>query len=246
MEQNKEHREDIKIAKKIQMNLLPKENFNDRIDTALIYKPSDELGGDFIDIFAIDRNHLGIYIADVAGHGIASSLLTVFLKSTFNRTLLSPAAALKDLQGKYRQLGLDENMYITVFYAIIDMKNLYITYSNAGHNTSPVLFGKNKFEILRNAGIPISNWVEDPDYIEKSNNLFVKDRIFFFTDGIVEARNDCGEQFGEERLLNMAVDTDISPAENLNRIIAQSDMFVACNDVVNYEDDITMALMEIK
>lgn len=246
MDQNEQHKEDIKISKKIQMSLLPKSIFTDRIETALMYKPSDELGGDFFDMFAIDKNHLGIYIADVAGHGIASSLLTVFLKSTFNKTLLSPAKALKDLQMKYKQLGLEENMYITVFYAIIDMKNLYITYSNAGHNTSPVLFGENKFEILRNAGIPISNWVENPEYIEKSNNLFEKDRIFFFTDGIVEAKNECGEQFGEERLLNMVIDSAVSPKENLKSIIEQSDKFVGKDDVVNYKDDITMALMEIK
>lgn len=246
IDQNEAHKKDIRIAKKIQMSLLPKVNFSDRIETALVYRPSDELGGDFFDMFPIDKDHLGIYIADVAGHGIASSLLTVFLKSTFNKTSLSPALALKDLQSKYRHLGFDENMYITVFYAVIDMKNLYITYSNAGHNTSPILFGKNRFEILRNAGIPISNWVDDPEYIEKSSNLVDGDRIFFFTDGIIEARNCLGEQFGEERLLDLVIEKNISPSETLNRITGHMDDFVKTGDVVHYEDDITMALMEIR
>ncbi|NMB95675.1 MAG: SpoIIE family protein phosphatase, partial [Clostridiaceae bacterium] len=138
--QNKQHMDDINIAKKIQMSFLPTNLKQDKVSFSFIYSPCKELGGDFLDIFMIDEEHMGLYIADVAGHGITASLLTVFLRSSFNKSILSPSVALTELYNEFNAVGFDDNLYITVFYAILDFKNNAITYANAGHSTCPIVF----------------------------------------------------------------------------------------------------------
>jgi len=245
MEQNRKHRDDIEMAKKIQLSLLPVKLPKDKAEFSYIYTPCETLGGDFLDIFMIDDDHFGLYIADVAGHGITSSLLTVFLKSTFNKETLSPSLALMELYREYNKMGFDTDLYITVFYSIIDLKNNTITYSNAGHNICPILFSSTRFEILRNAGLPICDWSEKPDYIDKSELLFKKDRVFFCTDGIIEVRNNLNEQFGEERLLYNLAACKFCPDVVLKSIIEQACKFAGVDEISTIGDDITMALLEI-
>ena len=243
--QNNEHKDDINMAKKIQMSFLPIKLPQDKVNFSFIYNSCEELGGDFLDAFMIDDDHLGLYVADVAGHGITASFLTVFLRSSFNKTTLSPSIALTELYNEFNTVGFDSNLYITVFYSIINFKNNTITYSNAGHSICPIIFSDTKFEILRNAGLPICNWVEESYYTEKCNDLFKEDRVFFCTDGIIEARNNLDEQFGEERLLKILTAEKYSPDVVLNNIIDQASKFVETNGIASFKDDITMALLEI-
>ena len=182
----------------------------------------------------------------MCGHGITSSLLTV-LCVLHLKTTLSPSDALTQLYNEFNSVGFDENLYITVFYSIINLKENTITYANAGHSTCPIVFNNTRFEFLRNAGLPISNWTEKPNYTEKSNTLYKKDRIFFCTDGIIEARNSLDEQFGEDRLIEILTSEKESPDVVLNDIIRQACEFMGkeCS-LCCFEDDITMALLEVK
>jgi len=247
MLKNKQLKDDINIAKKIQMSFLPTKLKQDKVNFSFIYNPCEELGGDFLDIFMIDEDHMGLYIADVAGHGITASLLTVFLRSSFNRTTLSPSVALTELYNEFNEVGFDANLYITVFYAILDFKNNIITYANAGHSTCPIVFNDTRFEILRSPGLPICNWSEKTNYPEKRSELFKNDRVFFCTDGIIEARNSNDEQFGEERLLKILTSKKESPDIVLNNIICEACEFMGkeCTNC-SFDDDITMVLLEIK
>jgi len=204
------------------------------------------LGGDFIDIFAIDEDHIGVYIADVSGHGVPASMLTVFLFSSINREILSPASALEGLYKKFNCSSLGNNMYITVFYAIINLKDRKMTYSNAGHNVCPIVFGNNRFELLRVPGVPISNWVNTPSYTDRSIILNPKDRLFLYTDGLIELKNSEGEQFGEERLLNILLNDTSRPDAVLSKIYKAASKFASPEKPLQLADDITMALLEIK
>ena len=107
--------------------------------------PCESLGGDFVDIFRIDDSHIGVYIADVSGHGVQASLLTVFLRSAVNKKLLSPSRALEELFYEFNKSKLDREMYITMFYSIIDLDDRTMLYSNAGLNVLPVVYGRQKF-----------------------------------------------------------------------------------------------------
>ena len=246
MKQNKKLMDDLIIAKKMQCNLLPKNLPDDKIDFSFIYKPCETLGGDFLDIFKINDDHVGLYIADVSGHGVSASMLTMFLRSTINKHLLSPAQALKNLYVDFNRNNFESDLYITVFYAIIDLKNKKMLFSNAGHNVPPVIFNRDRFEMLRVPGIPISNWMDKPAYEDSTIDLHKDDRLFFSTDGIIEVRNKNGEQFGEERLLNILLNDDSEPNSTLASIIESASDFSCAGSFDDICDDITMLLLKIK
>jgi len=246
LQQNEKLQSDLNIARKLQCSLLPKELLKDKIDFAFLYRPCEALGGDFLDIFEVDRNHIGIYIADVSGHGVSASMLTIFLRSSIDKRTLSPAEALKKLYREFNHQDFAKDLYITVFYAIIDLENGKMVYSNAGHNVSPIVFNKERFEVLRVPGIPISNWVESAEYTDISTTLQKGDRLFLYTDGIIELRNKSNEQFGEERLLKILLGDPSTPSIVLNRIVESACNFADIEDKSSIADDITVALLEIK
>lgn len=244
VEQNNILQKNLEMAKKLQYNLLPDKFSDSRIDFSFFYKPCEMLGGDFFDIFEMDENHIGLYIADVSGHGTLASMLTIFLRSSINRNMLSPSAVLNELYREFNFSNFDSGMYITVFYAIINLENRKIIYSNAGHGASPVVFNKERFELLRVPGVPISNWVDKPCYIDKSVNFDIGDKFFLYTDGLVELKNNEKEQFGEERLLKMLLSSTLSSSETIARISDTAAKFSSGDKNFKLCDDITMALIE--
>jgi len=246
IKQNIKLQNDLSLARKLQCSLLPKQLPENKIKFSFLYKPCEALGGDFLDIFKIDDDNIGIYVADVSGHGVPASMLTIFLRSSINKKTLSPASALTELYREFNTNDFDPDLYITVFYAVINLKTRTITYSNAGHNVPPIVFNNSRFDLLRVAGIPISNWTEKPVYTDRSMPLESGDRIFFYTDGIIEIRNEKGEQFGEERLLNILLNGNTATEVILNSIVDSACEFAGIKNTVELPDDITTALLEIK
>lgn len=245
IEQNSKLENDLNIARKLQCNFLPKKLPQKNIKYSFIYKPCETLGGDFLDIFKIDDDKVGIYIADVSGHGVSASMLTIFLRTSINKKYLSPSQALLEIFNEYNHFNLDHDLYITVFYAIIDLKEKNMVFSNAGHNTSPIIFNRNKFQTLLTPGIPICNWMEEPNYTDKKVSLESNDRIFLYTDGLSEIKNPSGEQYGENRFLELLLDYDSEPSFVLNKILDSVYKFCEIEDVSKVPDDIAMALIEI-
>jgi Serine phosphatase RsbU, regulator of sigma subunit len=248
LKQNTKLRDDLSMAKRLQCSMLPKQLPEDCLDFSFIYNPCEALGGDFLDIFRIDASHIGLYIADVSGHGVPASLLTVFLRSTLDKRTLSPAEALKNLYKEFNSSNFGGDLYITLFYCIIDIKNKTMSYSNAGHNVCPILMNtkdKTRFKPVRLPGIPISHWVENPDYKDDCIRLQVNDRLFLYTDGIIEIKNSNNEQFGEDRLLNLLY-SNKDTVGTLNSIFNTACEFAGLTDLTKAIDDITIALLEIK
>lgn len=245
-EQNQNLSMEIEMARKLQASLLPTPPADPRLDFSLIFMPCGALGGDFIDTFYIDDSHLGLYLADVSGHGIPASLLTVFLRSTLNKKLLSPAKALEELYHEFGQSKLDEDMYITIFYTIIDLDNKTMVYSNAGLSVIPVVYSDTRFELLRLPGIPISNWMKKPGYQNRTMELNSGDKLFLYSDGILELRNKENQQYGEERLLEIMLNNELKPKQLLLQIKKSAFEFAGIKTANKLKDDVTMALLEIK
>jgi sigma-B regulation protein RsbU (phosphoserine phosphatase) len=245
MEQNLKLQSDLALARKLQCSLLPKNLPEDRIKFSFIYKPCEAIGGDFLDIFRIDEKNIGLYVADVSGHGVSASMLTVFLRSSINRKTLSPALTLRQLYSDFNANDFDHHIYITVFYAVINIETLTITYSNAGHNVPPIIFGGDRFDLLRIPGTPISSWMDNPEYIEGQTQLQSGEKLFLYTDGIIETRNRDNEQFGEERLLSLLLDSSCDSSATLNRIVDSVCAFSGLEGSKDLPDDITMALLEV-
>ncbi|MHB8063204.1 MAG: PP2C family protein-serine/threonine phosphatase [Ruminiclostridium sp.] len=245
--QNERLKEDLLMAKRLQCSLLPKESLvYGKINFSFIYRPCETLGGDFIDIFKLDDDHIGLYIADVSGHGVAASMLTMFLSTALDKTKLSPAMALTLLYADYNKNDFFSELYIAVFYAVIDTKNYTITYCNAGLNVCPIIFSEDSFKILRASGIPISNWVKSPNYTEVTININQKDRLFLYTDGIIEIRNKNHGQFGEERVVEHILESELQPLPTLTKLIEKAISFSDNSSPDSILDDITVALLEIK
>ncbi|PYG87201.1 sigma-B regulation protein RsbU (phosphoserine phosphatase) [Ruminiclostridium sufflavum DSM 19573] len=244
--QNEKLKEDLSMAKRLQLSLLPQNTIDfDNVHFNYIYRPCETLGGDFLDIFRIDDKHLGLYIADVSGHGVAASMLTMFLNTALDRSQLSPSKALERLYASYNSNKFFSELYIAIFYIVINTEKNTITYSNAGLNVCPVIFRKSDFQILRASGIPISNWVENPDYCEHTVKLEPNDSIFLYTDGIIEIRDAYNHQFGEERLVNHIMDSELPPAQKLAKLIDSAVSFSNSSNPNDIKDDITVALVEI-
>lgn len=245
--QNEKLKEDLMMAKRLQTTLLPHKTLKfEKVKFNYIYRPCEALGGDFINIFKIDDEHIGLCIADVSGHGVAASMLTMFLNTALNKSEKSPSRALTQLYASYNDNNFFSELYISVFYIVINTKEYTITYSNAGLNVCPILFSGNNFNILRASGIPISNWVESPDYTEHTISIKPNDNIFVYTDGIIEIRNAQKHQFGEERLLEHVLESDLPPPEKLAKLIDSALFFSNNGNQNNIKDDITVAIVEIE
>lgn len=245
--QNEKLKEDLIMAKRLQRSLLPKNTLQfDKAIFNFIYRPCETLGGDFTDFFNIDDDHIGVYIADVSGHGVAASMLTMFLNTAIDKTEKSPSKVLTQLYTSYNNNKFFSELYISIFYIVINIKKYTITYANAGLNVCPVIFSGNDFTILRSAGIPISNWVENPEYSEQTISIKPKDNLFLYTDGIIEIRNSEKQQFGEERLLNHMLKSNFPPAQRLTQLIDKAVSFSNSINPNDIKDDITVAIVEIK
>ncbi len=219
VQKNTKMLQDIKFAEKIQRKILPKKGIYKTLKIDHFYQPCDMLSGDMFDVFHIDDDNIGIYICDVAGHGITSSMMTMFVRQTMRAIkdhLKSPSKTLKELIRRFSTLELEPDKYFTIFYAVFNVKNNSLKYSNAGHNCSPIRYNSHHVELLKMRGLPISLIFNEISYDENEIILSKGDKVLFYTDGIVEVRNKDGAEFGVNRIVDIIKSND---SHILNRIL---------------------------
>lgn len=205
-EKNKKMSEDIYFARNMQKRMLPPKGMYNGINIDYIYESSDSLSGDFFDVFEIDENNTGIYICDVVGHGVTASLLTIFVRQSL-RTIakgnIKINKIMKELHKTFLSLNLDYDKYFSVFFGRYNKDTHEFEYVNAGHNSIPILINNKEISLLKSKGYPIANIFDNVSYDVSKIKLEVGDQILFYTDGITEATNDEGIQFGLENLINI-------------------------------------------
>ena len=155
-EQNEKMKRDLLVAKGIQNGLLPEEGTIGPLKLNYMYRPCEALGGDFIDFYRIDNKHIGIIMADVSGHGLASSMFTIFLYSLIDRKLKSPAELLKKVFVEFSKFKVSSETYITMFSMVYNTKTHVLTVSNAGFTNPPSIRKEKGIELLDCAGIPLT------------------------------------------------------------------------------------------
>ena len=248
--QNKKHTQDLKIARKMQLSLLPDPINTPYVQFKYIFNPSEMIGGDFFDVFKIDNNHIGVYIADVSGHGLAASMLTMYLTKAIDRQTLSPAKTLKKLFKEYNNMSFDKETYITMFYATINLESLKMRYANAGQHTLPIVYNANKKELvtLEARGLPISRWMEDTIYEEHTWQLEKGDCLMLYTDGVIELNNGRGEQYGIKRLEQFLLENKSANSDIIKNKLEESLKIFANESGKTLKkniDDITALFLEI-
>lgn len=243
---NEKIHEDILLAKNIQRSILPKDNTYQNVSFKSAHIASEDLSGDVFDVVEINSNKIGVYIADVVGHGISASIMTMFIRQSMRRILqenqnFCPRETIMELKRMFTQLDLDISQYFSIIYMLIDTKNNKLSYVNAGHNCMPILFNEDKILFMHNKGKLISNLFLDCDYNRKDIDLNEGDKILLYTDGLTETVNDKGEYFDEKKLFKW-VKNNRKSKNIVKKLLDDLTLFRWRNQ----KDDIAILLLEMK
>jgi serine phosphatase RsbU (regulator of sigma subunit) len=208
------------------------------------YAPLDHLGGDFYDVARPDADHLGFLVADASGHSIAAAMVAILCRSAFadvSGATSSPGAVLAEMNARLQ--GLADERFVTAFYGVLDRRSRVLTYANAGH-PYPLRFvaGTGEVQRLTAQGF-LLGIMPDEQYREKTVQLEPGDRLCFYTDGLIEARNEVGEGYGTERLEAVLAESGRSEAQQLNdRLLAAQREFRGSHPL---SDDVTLVVAEL-
>lgn len=192
---------DLKVARSIQRSLLPKTDLHLRgVEVAGLNLPSAEVGGDYFDHFLITPQDIGLVIADVAGKGIPASLIMASVRTGI-RILTHYRLDMAGLLGHLNEHLLEvteADSYVTVFYGVFHRPTRRLTYVNAGHNP-PLLLRRadGQVESLEIGGLILGAFPRS-SYQLGLVDLRPGDRLLFYTDGLNEAENPAGAEFGLE------------------------------------------------
>ena len=200
-------RRDLVEALKIQRRLLPQQIPQiDGWEIAASWQPASGVGGDCFDAIRFSENRLAITIADVVGKGVPAALLMSNLQAAV-RAFACEAVEPQALCLQVNRIlcgNIAEGRFISFFYCVLDASVGVLTYSNAGHYLPAIVRADGAIERL-GCGGPVLGVLPNAAYDQSHVLLAPGDRIVLFTDGLTEARNAAGEEFGELRLLDAAI-----------------------------------------
>ena len=244
--QHAKNQADLEFARKIQKCILPTDGeYGELVQVSSLYEPAELLGGDIFDIIPIDEDHFGVYIADVSGHGVTSSMITLFVRQAIKGSpdvLKDPCKTLSALYTKYEELGISDDKYITVLYGVYDMRRQLMRFSNAGHNCMPIHIDDNgQVREINTKGMPICTFFEDIACSEVVIPMTAGHRLLLYTDGISEARDDAGTLYGD-RILCLVDQFKRAPLIDLCEAIDKDRRHYAGD---KKEDDLALLALEI-
>ena len=199
---------DLQTAATFVHSLLPPQgNPVHGIELAWEYQPSLKLGGDLFDVMAIDAHHLGLYILDASGHGVAAALrsasLMTFLRVENMLQLLGSYDPEKVLLEANRRFPLSaDGEYFTLWVGQLHLPTRSLTYATAGHSGALLSSAESPSRWLTRSSFPLGF---DPSAQFASDRLCLKsaDRLFLLSDGIYEVPSPSGELWGRERFQGM-------------------------------------------
>lgn len=236
---------ELNLANAIQKNMLPSifPPFpeHEEIDLYASMTPAKEIGGDFYDMFLIDDNHLAICVADVSGKGVPASLFMMISKILIKNVVNIDKEADKAFTRVNNMLcdGNKTGLFVTSWFGILDLRNGKLEFVNAGHNP-PLIYSENtgKFEYLKTKPNLVLAGMENIQYRKNEIQIEPGDKLFLYTDGVVEATNSKNELYGEQKLQdylnnNRTLDvkeTIIGLKKDIDKFVGKAEQF----------DDITM------
>ncbi len=236
---------DLEIARDIQRWLVPSAPpLLDGVDIAFATRPANTVSGDYYDAFlraagAPGGQRLLLAVADVAGKSVPAALLMATIQASL-RTLAAQPATLLDLVAGLNRYASAHSLagarFTTAFLAELDLVTLELEYVNAGHVPPVLLRASGRLERLEAGGLPLGI---KPDASFESGQIALErgDLLAILTDGVTEAENEAGEEFGEARLLSLfARPAQASAAAALKEIMSAVDAFVGA---ARQHDDIT-------
>ncbi len=227
--ENERYREELKIAMRVQKSLLPQELINDEnFEMFAFYESADEVGGDYYDYFKTSPDKTAVIVGDVSGKGTSAAFNMAQMKGVFHslvqlnldsKTFLSRAnSALSNC--------LEKTSFITAAYYLIDAREKTISFSRAGH--CPALYydhEKKQASYFKNRGLGLGI-VRNESYQNYIDNHHISykpgDVLFLYTDGIIEAKNLQGEEYGYDRLSEVVALNGEKTAEAIKTAVIEN------------------------
>ena len=252
---NQRMRRDLEAAARIQQSMLPTALPEcPGYDFAWKYEPCDELAGDTLNLFHLDEENIGLYLLDVSGHGVPAALLSVNLSRTLTPNpdqsdllrepgpdgtpRIVPPEEVADRLNQRFPLDSTTEQYFTIQYGQLNLASRRLSYISAGHPPMIHLRADGGVEALQVRSMPIGFLVGvGKVYDQEELQLAPSERLYFYSDGIIEAAAPNKEQFGVERLkecLDQA--RDLPLAETLETVCRRLEEWTAgrgCNDDVS-------------
>lgn len=244
--------EELRIAREIQMSLLPRDTTSiPGLTVTAVCIPAREVGGDYYDFVGLGERRLGILVADVSGKGTSAAFYMAELKGlilSLSQIHESPKRLLIEVN-RILAASLDSRSFITMTYAVIDLERLTLTYARAGH--TPLIFVPGDPTATAQVLIPDGLVLGFEGFEAKFDTLLEErclsigegDLVVLFTDGITEAMNEESDMFGESRLSRLLEENaDMSPEDLREHVLKSVEAFVGAAD---QHDDMTMVLVKV-
>jgi sigma-B regulation protein RsbU (phosphoserine phosphatase) len=200
-------REEMRLAYEIQMGLLPETAPGiGCYDIAGRSIPAKEVGGDYYDFIRIDEDRVGLCLGDVSGKGMPAALLMANLQATLRSNVLSDIDACECLRRSNELIfrSTDSERFATLFYGVLDSRKHKLSYCNAGHN-HPFLVRSDREPLYLKTGGTVLGTFVDASYDEDVVSFESGDLLFVYSDGLVDAVNPDGQEFGEARLSQIVI-----------------------------------------
>lgn len=233
------HRE-LEVAASLQQSLLPTRFPSDighQMFATMI--PAKDVAGDFYDFFRLDSNHLGFAVADVSGKGMSAALFMAVSRTLLRASAangLPPGACLNRVN---HLLCVDNDtcMFVTMFYGVLDTRSGEIIYANGGHCLPYVIDAAGSVRALAMTGGLALGVMDDLEYVEKRVTLGAGESLFLYSDGVTEAFDSDGNEFGDRRLIEvLAAGGGLDPSSLLAKVTDAVGRFAASEA---QSDDIT-------
>jgi sigma-B regulation protein RsbU (phosphoserine phosphatase) len=207
------------------------------------WRPAGAVSGDYLDLLRLDANHLALSVADVIGKGVPAALLMSNVQAAVHALAgeMLPTGELCRRINRIVAANVGSGKFITFFYGVLDSARRF-SYTNAGH-CEPILVRQNGECVRMNHGGVVLGVLPDWEYREEHVDLEPGDRLVLFTDGITEIANATGEEFGEERLMELLRANRALDAEAIEKRVMAA---IAEFSGGNFQDDATLIVTAVE
>jgi len=236
---------DLEMARSVQQALIPHRVIEiPGLEIAFRYEPANQVGGDMLDIIPLDCRKVLLFVGDAMGHGVRAALVMCAARMAVHAAVKAdpcPETVLTKVNEVLVHLGVES--FITAACCVVDSTGLYAELSLAGH-AGPLWFRAETAQTVGQGGGSMPLGIEeDAEYATTRIVLQPGDALLLFTDGIVEAFNDHGRQYGEGRLKSQLIGSGTSSAEEICATIRR-DFDAHCRSAAR-ADDVTLLVVKV-
>ena len=231
---------ELDVASGIQQSILPTQfPQGDGYQVFANMEPARNVGGDFFDVVSLEDDRIGLAIADVSDKGVPAALFMMSSRTWMKGAAIGnpePSQVLEEVNSLLYE-GNDTQMFVTALYAVYDPETGEFTYASGGHDAPLLVRADGSSELLPLTGGIALGIIPDLGYGQNTVNLNPGETIVLYTDGITEAMNNEGEQFGVERMREVFANSVPTASDEATRTI-----FSAVNEFADgaaQSDDIT-------